>query len=129
MVCRLGGLHTLISFLGSIGTYMAGSGIEQALALVYAPNTVNSLLTGKTYARAIRGHFLLDSALFYGLISELDQPRDLQHAFETITEDSTQTDDINKDDIDKFQGVVSELKGCVHYIFASLFCMSKREHF
>ena len=68
---------------------MAGSGIEQALALVYAPNTVNSLLTGKAYARAMKGHFLLDSALFYRVISELDQPRDLQHAFETIMEDST----------------------------------------
>ena len=89
---------------------MAVSGNEQALALVYAPSTVSSLLTGKAYARAIRGHFLLDLALFYRLISELDQPRDLQHAFETIMEDSTQIDDINKDDIEKFQSVVSELK-------------------
>ena len=50
MVCRLGGFHTLMRFLGSIGTYMTGSGIEQALALVYAPITVNSFLTGKAYA-------------------------------------------------------------------------------
>ena len=89
---------------------MAGSGIEQASALVYAPNTVNSLLTGKAYAIAIRGHFLLDLSLFYRLISKLNQPRDLQHVFETITEDSKQIDDINKDDYDKFQSVVSELK-------------------
>ena len=89
---------------------MAGSGIEQASTLVYAPNTVNSLLTGKAYARAIRGHFLLDLALLYRLISKLDQPRDLQHAFKTITEDSTQIDDFNKDEFDKFQSVLSELK-------------------
>ena len=25
--------------------------------------------------------------------------------------------------------VDNKVKGCVHYIFASLFCMSKREHF
>ena len=25
--------------------------------------------------------------------------------------------------------VKNEVKGCVRYIFASLFCMSKREHF
>ena len=64
MVCCLGGFHTLMSFLGSIGDYMAVPGIEQALALVYTPNAVNSLLTGKAYARVTRGHFLLDSALF-----------------------------------------------------------------
>ena len=75
---------------------MTGSGIQQTLALVYAPNTANFLLTGKPYARVIRDHFLLYSALFYSLISELDQPRNLQHAFETIMEDSTQTDDINR---------------------------------
>ena len=40
MICRLSGFHTLMSLLGSIGNYMAGSGIEQALALVYAPNTI-----------------------------------------------------------------------------------------
>ena len=49
-------------FLGSIDTCMVGSGIEQALALVQAPDTVNSLLTEKAYAKAIRDDFLLDSA-------------------------------------------------------------------
>lgn len=99
-----------MSFLGSIGTYIACSGIEQVLALVYTPNTVNSLLTGKAYTRAIRGHFLLDSTLFYRLISKFGEPRDSEHAFETIMEDSTQFDDINKDGIDNFQSFVSELK-------------------
>ena len=40
MICRLSGFHTLMSLLGSIGNYMAGSGIELALDLVYAPNTI-----------------------------------------------------------------------------------------
>ena len=31
IVCRLGGFHTLMSFLGSIGKLMEGSGIEGAL--------------------------------------------------------------------------------------------------
>lgn len=70
---------------------MAGVRIEQVLALVYARNTVNYLLTRKAYERAISGHFLLNSSLFYKLISELDQPRNHQHAFDTIMEDSTET--------------------------------------
>ena len=53
---------------------------------------------------------MLNSAIFYKLISELNQPRDLQHAFETVMEDSTEIDDIDKDEIDKFPSVVSELK-------------------
>ena len=40
MICHLSGFHTLMSLLDSIGNYMASSGIEQALALVYAPNTI-----------------------------------------------------------------------------------------
>ena len=86
---------------------MAGSGIEQALTLVYAPNTSNSLWSEKANARAIRGHFRLDSALFYTLISELNKHRDLQHSFEIIMVDSTQIDDIS---YDTTQSVVSELK-------------------
>ena len=40
MICHLSGFHTLMSLLESIDNYMAGSGIEQASALVYAPNTI-----------------------------------------------------------------------------------------
>ena len=31
IVCRLGGFHTMMSFLGSIGSMMKGSGLEGAL--------------------------------------------------------------------------------------------------
>ena len=63
IVCRLGGFHTLMSFLGSIGLMMAGSGIEELFQEVYAEHTVTHMLTGKAYARAIRAHFLAQSAL------------------------------------------------------------------
>ena len=36
IVCRLGGFHTLMSFLGSSGTLMKGSGLEDLFAEVYA---------------------------------------------------------------------------------------------
>ncbi len=35
IVCRLGGFHTMMSFMGSIGTMMKGSGLEEALGTVY----------------------------------------------------------------------------------------------
>ena len=40
IVIRLGGLHTIMSFLASIGHIMAGSGLKQALEICYAENTV-----------------------------------------------------------------------------------------
>ena len=55
---RLGGFHQLMSFLGSIGSLMEGSGLQTALESVYAPLTVRHMFTGKAYSRAVRGHML-----------------------------------------------------------------------
>jgi hypothetical protein len=63
IVLRLGGLHIQMSFLGCIGHIMAGSGLQDVLELVYAKNAVVHMLSRKAIARAIRGHFLVDSAL------------------------------------------------------------------
>ena len=52
-----------MSFLGSIEYLMAGSGLQEALELVFAPNAVIHMLSGKACDRAVRGHFLVDAAL------------------------------------------------------------------
>jgi len=39
MVCRLGGFHTLMSFLRSLGNAMKGSGLEELFAEVYAEHS------------------------------------------------------------------------------------------
>lgn len=64
IVIRLGGFHTLMSFLGSIGHTMAGAGLSEALQVVYAKNTVEHISSGKAVSRAIRGHLLVISALY-----------------------------------------------------------------
>ena len=63
IVLKLGGFHTLMSFLGSIGHLMDGSGLNDILEVAYAPNAVGHMLSGKAYSRAVRGHFLVDAAL------------------------------------------------------------------
>ena len=63
IVSRLGGFHTLMSFLGSIGKLMEGSGLNAVLETIYGKNTVDHIITGKAVSRAIRGHFLVDAAL------------------------------------------------------------------
>ena len=63
MVCRLGGFHLLMSFLGSIGSLMGGSGLENVLENIFASNVIQHILSGKAFARAVRGHMLTHSAL------------------------------------------------------------------
>ena len=41
IVCRLGGFHIMMSFIGSIGSRMKGSGLEEALETVYGANAVS----------------------------------------------------------------------------------------
>jgi hypothetical protein len=52
-----------MSFLGSIGTLMAGSGLSEALEICYGPNAVVHMMTGKAVSRAVRAHFIVDAAL------------------------------------------------------------------
>ena len=64
IVIRLGGLHTLMSFLPSIGPIMAESGnLKQALAICYAENIVPHIFSGKAVNRALRAHQLVDLEL------------------------------------------------------------------
>ena len=63
MVLRLVGFHMQMSFLGSIGHLMAGSGLQELLEVVFAGNAVRHILTGKAISRAVRGHMLVDAAL------------------------------------------------------------------
>ena len=63
VIPRLGAFHTLMSFLGSIGHLMAGSGLKELLELIYAPNALEYMLSGKAVSRAVRGHLIIDAAL------------------------------------------------------------------
>ena len=48
-----------MSFLGSIGKLMEGSGLNIVLGTIYGKNTADNIITGKATSRAIRGTFLL----------------------------------------------------------------------
>lgn len=63
IVLMLGGFHLKMSYLGCIGYLMTGSGMQETLEQIYAPNSVVKMLNGKAVARAIRGHLLLYAAL------------------------------------------------------------------
>ena len=64
IVIRLGGFHLLMSFLGRYGSVIEHSGLKDGLESIYAPVTVEHMLTGRAISRALRGHFLADSPIF-----------------------------------------------------------------
>ena len=70
IVLRLGGVHTEMSFLGCIGSFMAGSGLKEILEMIYAPNAVDYILTGKAIARAVRARLLVDAAVNTLIVSK-----------------------------------------------------------
>ena len=76
-VCRLGGFHMLMSFLGSVGNMMAGSGLEEMFEQCYATNVIPHLMSGKAISRALRAHFMVESALEIKLLEVLTE-RDKQ---------------------------------------------------
>ena len=71
VVCRLGGFHLLMNFMGAIGHIMKGSGLEDVLSQIYGTNTVDHVLNGKAYARAIRGHIIVHDALTQLLLAQI----------------------------------------------------------
>ncbi|CAG2215124.1 unnamed protein product [Mytilus edulis] len=94
IVLRLGGFHTEMSFLGSIGRLMGGSGLHEVLETVYASNAVNHMLSGKAVSRAVRGFMMVENALHILLMKESFRVS-LPSAHETYTEaDSSECDEI-----------------------------------
>lgn len=64
IIPRLGGFHLLKSFLGCIGYIMKDSGLEDVFQLIYpGSETVEKILSGVSYYKALRAHFLVDAAL------------------------------------------------------------------
>ena len=63
IIIGLGGFHILMSFLGSIGFVMEGSGLKEAFNQIFAENSSEKALIGHAFSRAVRGHSLVQIAL------------------------------------------------------------------
>ena len=98
VVIRLGGFHLLLSFMGSIGVIMAGSGLEEMWETVYAKNSVVHMMNGRAHARGIRAHFISQSALTTLLLgsSTVDDSlkKDVETYFVPLLDNSATLEDI-----------------------------------
>ena len=64
---RLGGMHTLMSFVGTVGTLMADTGLEPIMNAAFGG--VSKMLTGKKYPQNIRALHMVVEELLRGLIT------------------------------------------------------------
>ena len=81
----LGTFHTTMNLLRCIGVIMEKSGLTELLEQIYGENTVQHILTGKAYSRALRGHLIADTGLNALIVEEFKttvegSTEDLQHA-------------------------------------------------
>ena len=84
IVLILGGFHLMMSFLGSVGTVMRGSGLTEAFQAIYGSNAVEHIMTGKAVSRALRAHFLTESALITKLLCRFIPEDPLQNLEEFV---------------------------------------------
>ena len=85
VIPRLGGFHLLKSFLGCIGYIMKDSGIEDVFQVIYqGADTVDNILSGSAYYKALRAHFLVDAALCSVILEQCFTEEDLAHVEEAV---------------------------------------------
>ena len=70
-----------MSFIGSIGYMMGGSGLKEILTEAYAENEVLQMLSRKAPAGAGREYILVDSTLNNMLIEEVMQSLEPKHIY------------------------------------------------
>ena len=90
MVVRLGGMHMLMSFLGSIGSLMKGTGLEEIMAKVFGG--VKKMLDGKKYPDNFRALRIMAEELLRDIINPInfETTDDLvKHLFEDLKESKT----------------------------------------
>ena len=66
-----GQFHTRMSFVGSIGYLMTGSGLDAIFKVIYAKNTVPHMISGKAYSWAICGLLLITASLYGYILSKV----------------------------------------------------------
>ena len=94
IVLRLDSFHSHIIFVESLGMVVEGSGLEKLLETFYARNSVLPTLSGKALERALRGHFLANTALKIRLLSPIVPC--CQNVQESITNDIEGCNNINE---------------------------------
>ncbi len=99
-----------MSFLGSIGHLMAGSGIKELFEMIYAPKAVEQIMSGKAISRAVRAHLLLDVVLNGLLLSKsMDVPLPCADGVEQDDAESSDKTPCTNSDLKAAESLYDEL--------------------
>ncbi len=79
-VLRLGGMHTLMSFVGSVGALMGNSGLEEVLKAAFGG--VTRMLTGKNFPQNTGALRMVAEELLQPIISRAESHEDLMAILE-----------------------------------------------
>jgi len=79
-----------MSFLGSVGSMMKGSGLEEALENIYGANVVTHMISVKAISRTLREHFLIEAALVNKLTLRILPQVAKEHLTVNTCEESTE---------------------------------------
>ncbi|XP_064094761.1 uncharacterized protein LOC135207056 [Macrobrachium nipponense] len=86
---RLGGMHTLMNFVGAVGVLMADTGLETILQVDFGG--VASMLSGKKYPQNIRALRLLTEELLRGTIVHMNSHDSLMKVLDNKSQESRTT--------------------------------------
>lgn len=91
VILWLGGMHSLMSFIGSIGTLMADTGLSDIMSSVFGG--VSKMLTGKKFPQNIRALRMVAEEALHGIIQDkpLHCSGDLMQILETEASKSQTT--------------------------------------
>ena len=98
---------------------MKGSGLEDVFAEVYASNSIEQMLLGKSEARAVRAHIMTESALMALLIEVVQDNHDIdinfleayyRKALDQQLDDSSILDMTTSDDYVRLQSLIDRTK-------------------
>lgn len=110
VVVRLGGFHLLMSFMGAIGAIMACSGLKELLTTIYAANSVDKILSGHAYSRAVRAHTLTNLALAHLIFDEIQLTDEEKADVERMLKDTERSLIIHAKDNETVQTVSIKYK-------------------
>ena len=110
VIVRLGGFHLLMSFMGAVGTIMAGSGLKDLFCVIYAENSVEKMLSGHAYSRAARAHILAHAALSSLVLEQLELTNEESSAVEKIIVDGDKSIVLRAHENSKLYSVRMKLK-------------------
>lgn len=105
VVARLGGFHLLMSFLGTIGSIMGGSGLKELFATIYAENSIDKMMSGRAYARAVRAHTLSQLALAQEIVNKVSLTNEEQGELEAILSCNDKSDVLKAHENGRFQAL------------------------